>query len=262
MVQSVPRVERRNIGKCIPNVTSAHQSVSAREVLFNIITQMLMSSPWELHFPAIFWECLGDSNRCLTCVQTQISSLPVQLCCSAGSRSPQGFWDISQPISVLLNLFCMPHAARAAYVVCEVGRLLNDLTRLSCVTWDVRSTVDGVFTESLLKVVLLVSSVAPLLKNLRQCLMIIIIINNNYLRHATPNYLPLITTSFAQAEAHLLGTVHLIDINSCKQIPGSCQPTCQIRLNHDLFSALTRHPKSFSPHKTFIGNPYLIASQL
>lgn len=66
--------------------------------------------------------------------------------------------EVSETL-VSLPVFCWTSSvcfmlSEKAYVMCQEGRLLNDLTRLSCVTWNGSSTADRVFTESILKVVL------------------------------------------------------------------------------------------------------------
>lgn len=156
------RVGKGNIGKYIPNVTGTYQSTGAHEVSLNLITQMLLSSPWELHLSAIFSKYSGDSSRCLPCTQTQIWSLSVELYYSAGAPWLQGFWDISQPTSIVASSLCSSR--------CQRGRLLNDLSMLYFVTWDMRSTVDGVFR--LIKAIFPACFLAPVFKNLRRWLLL------------------------------------------------------------------------------------------
>lgn len=122
-----------------------------------------------------------------------------------------GFWDISQPTSVVVDLLCMPHPTRAGLCAVPSEETVKWLYQAAwChLGYIIRSTVDGMFTESLLKVVLPASSVAPLFKNLRYCVL------QEKKNLAVPCY-PQLFPPFAQVETHILDTLYLMDTNSCE----------------------------------------------
>lgn len=200
-------------------------------------------SPWEFHLAAILSEYLGDSSRCLTRVQARIRSLPAGARLLCGHPLCTGFWQRSQPARVVFDVLWIPPATKRS-VTCANWETVKWPSRLYSVTRPLRSIVDGVFTESLLKVAFPAPSVAPLFKNLRHCLL--------WQRSLCAMPLALITTTFAQADSHLLGTGHLMGINL----------HAQILRNWDSFSALTHHRKSSPPCETFIGNLYRISPPL
>lgn len=162
-----------------------------------------------------------------------ISSRGARLLC--GHPLCTGFWQRSQPARVVFDVLWIPPATKRS-VTCANGETVKWPSRLYSVTWPLRSIVDGVFTESLLKVAFPALSVAPFFKNLRHCLL--------WKRRVSVPCHSL--WSLPLADSHLLGTGHLMGINL----------HAQILRNSDSFSALTHRRKSSPPCETFIGNLY------